>query len=271
VSIQGTNFSTNAADDAVAFNGSAAAVTAASATALTAVVPSGATTGPITVTVAGKSATSAAPFQVVAPGNNPVPSIATLSPCGSVAGSAAFTLTINGSSFVSGSTASFNGTAVTTTYVSASQLTASVPASLIAAAPSGNAAPIVVTSPAPGGGTSPAVYFGVATRSVSLASNVQPVFSRSCTGCHGSGGDAGLNLSSGAAYANLVAVPSRGCSGMRVLACGPLRTQSVLIDKIMASGGGAPCSGGQMPPGGSLSATDQQSIIDWVAQGAPNN
>ncbi|WP_211212345.1 IPT/TIG domain-containing protein, partial [Rudaea cellulosilytica] len=51
VTITGTNFSATAANNVVKFNGTAAAVTAASATSLTATVPSGATSGKISVTV----------------------------------------------------------------------------------------------------------------------------------------------------------------------------------------------------------------------------
>ncbi len=65
------------------------------------------------------------------------PVITTLSSTSAAAGSAAFVLTINGSGFVTGSTVMWNSTALTTTFVSATQLTANVPASLLASA--GNA------------------------------------------------------------------------------------------------------------------------------------
>ena len=57
-----------------------------------------------------------------------------LSPSSVTAGGAGFTLTVNGTNFVSGATVDWGGTALTTTYVTPSQLTASVPASLIATA-----------------------------------------------------------------------------------------------------------------------------------------
>jgi hypothetical protein len=65
---------------------------------------------------------------------NPPPTITSLSPTTAVAGGAAFTLTINGTNFTSTSTSSWGATALATTYVSATQLTATVPASLIASA-----------------------------------------------------------------------------------------------------------------------------------------
>src|SRR5882724_6488242 len=62
------------------------------------------------------------------------PTVSSLSPTCATAGGPQFTLTVNGTNFVSGSTVNWNGTPLTTTFVSATQLTATVPASLIASA-----------------------------------------------------------------------------------------------------------------------------------------
>jgi YD repeat-containing protein len=62
VMIQGQGFSSTPTSDVVQFNGTAATVAAATATTLTAVVPSGATTGPISVTVGPPTATSSNNF-----------------------------------------------------------------------------------------------------------------------------------------------------------------------------------------------------------------
>jgi hypothetical protein len=59
------------------------------------------------------------------------PAVTSISPTSVSAGSNALTLTVNGSGFVSSSVVKFGGTAETTTYVSASQLTAGIPASQI--------------------------------------------------------------------------------------------------------------------------------------------
>ena len=64
----------------------------------------------------------------------PVPTLASLSPTSAGAGGSAFTLTVNGSNFVDGSVVNWNTNSLATTYVSATQLTASVPATLIASA-----------------------------------------------------------------------------------------------------------------------------------------
>ena len=57
-----------------------------------------------------------------------VPSIISLSPPSATAGAAAFTLTVNGGAFTPTAIVQWNGADLTTTYVSAAQLTATVPA-----------------------------------------------------------------------------------------------------------------------------------------------
>src|SRR5439155_1696722 len=90
-----------------------------------------------------------------------VPTIGSLNPTCATAGGAQFTLTVNGTNFVSGSTVNWNGTALTTAFVSSTQLTATVPAALIATA--GTASITVVT---PCGGTSTGVTFTIANTPV---------------------------------------------------------------------------------------------------------
>src|SRR5258708_40167196 len=65
VTIQGQNFATTTTGNTVQFNGTAGTVTAASANSLTVTVPTGATTGPITVTVGSSTATSSSNFTVL--------------------------------------------------------------------------------------------------------------------------------------------------------------------------------------------------------------
>jgi YVTN family beta-propeller protein len=91
-------------------------------------------------------------------GSNPVPTIATISPSTTVAGGAAFTLTVNGTNFVAASVVNFGGSAPATTFISSTQLTAGIPAASIAS--TGTVA-VTVTNPAPGGGTSSATNFTI--------------------------------------------------------------------------------------------------------------
>lgn len=89
---------------------------------------------------------------------NPVPTATSISPASTTAGSPAFTLTVTGTNFVAGSTVRWNGADRATTYVSSTQLTASIPSSDVAATGS---VPVTVFNPLPGGGTSNALTFTV--------------------------------------------------------------------------------------------------------------
>jgi hypothetical protein len=91
--------------------------------------------------------------------NNPLPTLTSLSPSSVLAGGTSFTLTLNGTNFVSGSIVRWNGSNRTTTFVSSTQLQASIPPSDIALAGS---AQVTVFNPAPGGGTSFALTFTIA-------------------------------------------------------------------------------------------------------------
>jgi len=100
--------------------------------------------------------------------SNPAPAITSLTPTGTTAGSAQFTLTVNGTGFIATSSVNFNGHAVNTTYMNATQLTAVIPAADVASAAT---VPVTVTNPSPGGGTSaPANFVISAGTSVPVAS-----------------------------------------------------------------------------------------------------
>jgi len=86
----------------------------------------------------------------------PPPPITGLSPTAVVAGGAAFTLTVNGSDFTNTSTVQWNGTVLATSYVSATQLTAAISASLITVPASVN-----ITVANTGAGTSSTAIFAV--------------------------------------------------------------------------------------------------------------
>jgi Chitobiase/beta-hexosaminidase C-terminal domain/NHL repeat len=89
---------------------------------------------------------------------NPAPGIGSISPALTDAGAAAFTLTVDGANFVSSSTVYWGSTALTTQFVSATQLTAQVPASAIAAT---GIFAVTVQTPSPGGGASTSFQFEV--------------------------------------------------------------------------------------------------------------
>jgi len=92
------------------------------------------------------------------PIQNPMPTIASLSPSSAFAGDSGFTLTINGANFVTSSTVQWNGSSRTTTFVSSTALQAAINAADLATA---SMATVTVSTPAPGGGTSAGVSFTI--------------------------------------------------------------------------------------------------------------
>jgi MBG domain (YGX type)/Bacterial Ig domain/MBG domain len=90
---------------------------------------------------------------------NNVPMVANLSPMtAAAAGSANLTLTVTGGSFVSGSSVLWNGKVRATTFVSPTQLTATILASDLSAV---GTADVAVFNPAPGGGSSTSLTFSI--------------------------------------------------------------------------------------------------------------
>ena len=123
VTISGTGFSANASQNAVEFNGTAAAVLSATETQIVTSVPPGATTGPITVTTPAGAATSSTAFNVAATG----PTIAGFTPTVGVAGTG---VTITGTNFETtalDNRVKFNGTSAVVSAATATSISTSVP------------------------------------------------------------------------------------------------------------------------------------------------
>src|SRR5467141_4167519 len=132
VTINGTNFT---GATAVAFNGVSASFTVSSATAIQATVPAGATTGPLSVTTPGGTATSSSSFTVVSP-----PTITSFAPTSGPAGTY---VTINGTNFTGATAVAFNGLGASFAVTSDTAIQATVPAGA-------TTGPLSVTTP---GGT----------------------------------------------------------------------------------------------------------------------
>jgi len=131
-----------AAVDAIAGTGGAAQVRVAADT--------------IRVTVTTSQSTTNNRFLVSAP--HDVPVTAALAPVGRLAGAGAFTLTVHGAGFTNCSVVRWDGSDRATTWVSAAQLTAAIPAGDVAA-PGTHA--VTVYTPPPGGGASGTQVFTV--------------------------------------------------------------------------------------------------------------
>lgn len=152
VIIPGTNLT---GATAVTFGGiPAAAFTVNSPTQITATVPAGAVSGPITVTTPNGSASTTTLFQV-----SPPPTIATLTPGSGKVGD---TVTVAGTNLTGATAISFAGTPAATFAVSS-------PTAMTAVVPAGaGAGPVVVTGPG-GTGTSATPFVVSHPRTVSMS------------------------------------------------------------------------------------------------------
>ncbi|MCK9686058.1 PQQ-binding-like beta-propeller repeat protein [Scleromatobacter humisilvae] len=132
LTVSGTNFTPTST---VMWNGQARATTYVATATLTAQITAAdvATLSTDSVTVSNASSgggvSAARSFSVAAV----VPAITSLVPATAVSGGSAYTLTVNGTGFDSHAQVSWNGSPLVTTFVSATQVTAAVPAADIAA------------------------------------------------------------------------------------------------------------------------------------------
>jgi len=127
-------------------------------------------------------------LRTLVPISSPPPTVATLSPTSTRAGSGAFTLTVTGSGFNASSQLQWNGAARSTQVINSTKLTASILASDVASV---GTASVLVTTPPPGGGTSSALTFTIVpppVLSVS-ASSVGPGNPATVTLTNGLGGE----------------------------------------------------------------------------------
>ncbi|MCU0436618.1 MAG: IPT/TIG domain-containing protein [Raineya sp.] len=125
VTITGTNFSATLANNVVKFNGTDATITAVTTTSLSVTVPQGATTGKITVIVAGQTATSNDDFTITSSASDPT--IASFTP---TSGGVNTTVTITGTNFSATASANivkFNGVTATVTTATETSITTTVP------------------------------------------------------------------------------------------------------------------------------------------------
>jgi len=147
VTINGTNFT---GATSVKFATTSASFTVNSNTQITATVPSGATTGRISVTTPAGTATSSGTFTVAG-----APTISSLRPTSGAVGTS---VTINGTNFTGATSVKFATTSASFTVNSNTQITATVPS-----APREEAGIVDVTVVSPAGSSSiePAVRFTV--------------------------------------------------------------------------------------------------------------
>jgi hypothetical protein len=105
-------------------------------------------------------------YEYGAPTLYPVPTLTSLSPPSQPKGGPAFTLTVNGSDFVSGAVVRWDGSDRTTTFVDATQVTAEISASDIAVH---HTVDVTLFNPLPGGGASNSLPFAITIPPVDLS------------------------------------------------------------------------------------------------------
>jgi subtilase family serine protease len=156
LTVNGANYTSGAT---INWNGTALVTKFVSSAKLTASVPatdiSSAGTALITVSDPSPGGTSnSATFTI----DNPKPVITSLSPNNAIVDGAGFTLTVNGKDFINGAVVNWAGSARTTVFVSATELTATINAADIVKA---GKFKVTVTNSAPGGGNSAPSTFDV--------------------------------------------------------------------------------------------------------------
>ena len=168
VTITGSGFT---GASAVSFNGvNAAAFTVNSGTQITATVPAGATTGPISITVPGGTYVSGGSFTVLS--GNGAPTVASFTPSSAAVGAG---VTITGANFVNVTGVSFNGVAAAFTVNSLTQITATVPV------PSGSVTGFITVTTGYGTGTGATAFTTLATLAVFNSATDVPVTASSFT------------------------------------------------------------------------------------------
>jgi hypothetical protein len=137
----------------------------ASATATFVITQATAGSSTLTVQVSGSendpnNANNQASSTVTVTGNpyNLAPALTSISPASILAGSSATVITVTGTGFTSGSSILLNGATLPTNYTSATQLTATVPATQLTTL---GWMSVTVTTPAPGGGVTSALPLSV--------------------------------------------------------------------------------------------------------------
>ena len=218
LTVSGTGF---VAGSIVQWEGLDRTTTFVSSTQLTAAITASdvAAAGTALVTVfspaPGGGASNAQTFTIET-NDNPMPSTTGLTPSAATAGAGAFALTVNGTGFVPDSIVRWGGSDRATTFVSATQLSAAITATDVAAA---GTALVTVFSPAPGGGASnaqtftinesggPATFEDDFTRDPGTPNPLSPWMASMGTWTVAGGELQGTNVANEYAYASLASAP----------------------------------------------------------------
>ncbi len=235
LTVNGTGFTNDAV---VNWIGAPQPTTFVSATQLTAAIPAikAAFPGTAAVTVTNSNGTSGSlPFTLSTPGTAlAAPTVASISQTSGPAGSSAVTLSVTGANILPCSVVQWVNpsnakSTLTTTFVSATQLNAAVPAADFLAA--GNAQVLVFT-PSPGGGTSSAIQFTILAPTIASLSS-STTASNTTPSCSASGFTLTVN---GSNFVNGSVVDWNGSARATTFASSTQLTASISAADIASAG-----------------------------------
>lgn len=157
LTVTGTGF---VSGSKVVFNGTDLVTTFRSATSLEAVIPAAQLGTPgtfnVTVVTPAPGGGTSAPLSFTV--STPAVGLSSVTPASTIVGSPATNVQLVGTGFLSTTQVLFNGTAITSTFVDATHVNATIPAASLGAV---GDFPITARNPPPGGGTSAPVSFRV--------------------------------------------------------------------------------------------------------------
>ena len=173
---------------------------------------------------------------------NPIPTLGSISPTSATAGIAGLTLTANGTNYNSSTVVRFDGAALTTALVSATQVTAQLPTAQVA---TGAVHTITVNNPSPGGGTS-------ASRTLTV-NNPVPTISGVSPGAAVAGATTTLTIT-GSGFNSATLVEADGSSLPTTFSGNALQVTATLSPILSAAGTTSAISVFNPLPGGGASA-----------------
>ncbi|MCK6544377.1 IPT/TIG domain-containing protein [Myxococcota bacterium] len=176
------------------------------------------------------------------------PVLSTLTPASVLVGASDVTVTLGGARFATDSIARIDGLALETTWVSADELRAVVPAAMLAAAADHA---IDVVTPAPGGGTSGSLAF-VAARPAPIVSSIAPATARP--------GDPGFTLTITGSGFVAESVASFGGVGVTTTWVSSTVLEAAVPASMIATIGSYPVSVSTPAPGGGTSGAQLFSV-----------
>lgn len=193
--------------------------------------------------------------------DNPIPGSTGLVPNSIDEGSAGFSLTVQGADFVPGAVVRWNGTDRATTFVSATELQASIDAADVASA---GVAAITVFNPAPGGGESNAQSFTIAA----LPGNPVPTTSALTPDTADAGGT-GFSLTVDGSGFVPTSTVRWGGADRQTAYISATQLQAVIDAADIATAGTTAVSVFSPGPGGGLSNSQNFTVTDPVTNPQP--